>query len=89
MSDYDYDFFVIGVGFGGVCCVWMFVFMGVWVVIVEEWYYGGICVNVGCVLKKLFYYGLYVSEEFVLVVLYGWIVLSVEFDWNILRDNKI
>jgi len=87
-SDYDYDLFVIGAGSGGVRCARMSASMGARVAIAEERYYGGTCVNVGCVPKKLFYYGSHVSEELALAASYGWTVPPVEFDWNILRDNK-
>lgn len=61
---FDYDFFVIGGGFGGVRVVCVVVVEGVKVVLVEEDCYGGICVIRGCVFKKLM---VFVSEYFGMV----------------------
>lgn len=85
---FDFDLFVIGVGLGGVCVVCFVVGFGVCVVVVESCYLGGICVNVGCVLKKLLVYGVYFSEDFEQVWVYGWSVGEVQFDWVILIGNK-
>jgi glutathione reductase (NADPH) len=50
---YDYDLFVIGGGSGGVRCARIAAGHGARVAIAEERYWGGTCVNVGCVPKKL------------------------------------
>ena len=49
-----YDLIVIGAGSGGVRCARMSAQKGAKVAILEERFYGGTCVNVGCVPKKLF-----------------------------------
>lgn len=82
MSDFDYDLFVIGGGFGGVCVVWIVVIYGVCVGIVEEYWYGGICVICGCVLKKLFVYVFKFFEEFEDVEGFGWFVGEWFFVWD-------
>ncbi len=87
-SQYDYDLFVIGAGSGGVRCARMSASMGAKVAIAEERYYGGTCVNVGCVPKKLFYYGSHVAEDLELAQTFGWSIGETRFDWNTLRDNK-
>jgi len=61
---------------------------GARVAIAEERYFGGTCVNVGCVPKKLFVYGSQFSEEFQDASAYGWSVNNAGFDWSTLRDNK-
>lgn len=61
---------------------------GARVAIAEERYFGGTCVNVGCVPKKLFVYGSQFSEEFQDASAYGWAVNNTGFDWSTLRDNK-
>lgn len=61
---------------------------GARVAIAEERYFGGTCVNVGCVPKKLFVYGSQFSEEFQDASAYGWLVNNTGFDWSTLRDNK-
>ena len=61
---YDYDLFVIGAGSGGVRASRMAAQAGAKVAIAEEQFLGGTCVNVGCVPKKLFYYGANFSSDF-------------------------
>lgn len=88
MSDFDFDLFVIGAGSGGVRCARMSAAMGAKVAIAEERYFGGTCVNVGCVPKKLFYYGSHIKEELETAASFGWRIPKADFDWNTLRDNK-
>src|SRR5215471_9366460 len=53
MGEFDFDLFVIGGGSGGVRCARIAAGHGARVAIAEERYWGGTCVNVGCVPKKL------------------------------------
>lgn len=85
---YDYDLLVIGAGSGGVRAARMAAAKGVRVAIVEEKYFGGTCVNVGCVPKKLLVYGSQFSEEFKQAEGFGWKVGEVEHHWNTLIENK-
>ena len=50
---YDFDLFVIGGGSGGVRCARIAAIHGARVAIAESTHWGGTCVNVGCVPKKL------------------------------------
>ena len=50
---YDYDLFVVGGGSGGVRCARISAGYGARVAVAEERHWGGTCVNVGCVPKKL------------------------------------
>jgi glutathione reductase (NADPH) len=50
---YDFDLFVIGGGSGGVRCARIAAQHGAKVAVAESTYWGGTCVNVGCVPKKL------------------------------------
>jgi glutathione reductase (NADPH) len=50
---YDYDLFVIGGGSAGVRCARVAAGHGARVAIAEERFWGGTCVNVGCVPKKI------------------------------------
>ena len=88
MAEYDYDLFVIGGGSGGVRCARFSAGYGARVAIAEERYWGGTCVNVGCIPKKLFVYGSQVAEELKDVTGYGWQVGDVSFDWQKLVANK-
>lgn len=85
---YDYDFFVIGAGSGGVRASRIAAGLGAKVAVAEDLYLGGTCVNVGCVPKKLFVYGSHFSEELEAAAGFGWKVGESSFDWPTLRDNK-
>ena len=89
MSEFDYDLYVIGAGSGGVRCARTAAGMGAKVAIAEERYYGGTCVNVGCVPKKLYVYGSQLAEDMALAGSYGWSLSQPEFHWPTLRDNKV
>lgn len=88
MSSAHFDFFVIGAGSGGVRAARIAASHGASVGIAEGRFYGGTCVNIGCVPKKLFAYAADFGAEFIDSVGYGWRVQNPSFDWTILRDNK-
>ncbi len=50
---YDFDVFVIGGGSGGVRCARIAAGHGARVAVAEEQHWGGTCVNIGCVPKKI------------------------------------
>ncbi|MEM7134056.1 MAG: glutathione-disulfide reductase [Chloroflexota bacterium] len=87
-SKYDYDLFTIGAGSGGVRASRMAARYGAKVAVAEERYYGGTCVNVGCVPKKLFSYASHFHEEFRDAAGFGWTVGDSTFDWGTLIANK-
>ena len=86
--NYDYDFFVIGAGSGGVRASRIASSLGAKVAVAEDRHVGGTCVNVGCVPKKLFVYASHFMEEFHQANGYGWKVDGYSFDWQKLLDNK-
>ncbi len=88
MNDYDYDYFVIGAGSGGVRSARIAASHGAKVGIAEGSDLGGTCVNLGCVPKKLFAYGSDFGPAFDDAKGFGWNVQGVSFDWPTLRDNK-
>jgi len=88
MTNYDYGLFVIGAGSGGVRAARMAAGMGVRVAIAENRYFGGTCVNVGCVPKKLFVYASHFHEDFRAAKGFGWTVGGAQFDWPRLLANK-
>ncbi len=61
---------------------------GARVAIAEEGRFGGTCVNVGCIPKKLFSYAAHWREDFHLAQAYGWSVGETRFDWPTLVRNK-
>lgn len=88
MADYDFDFYVIGAGSGGVRCARMSASYGARVGVAEERHLGGTCVNVGCVPKKLFSYGSHYAGDFEDAAAYGWDVGRATLDWKRLIENK-
>ena len=89
MTDYDYDFFVIGAGSGGMRASRMAASYGARVAVAEEARLGGTCVNVGCIPKKLLVYASHFREEFEDAVAgYGWSLGERSFDWATLIANK-
>ena len=89
MTDFDYDFFVIGGGSGGVRASRVAAGLGARVGLAEERYLGGTCVNVGCVPKKLFSYASQYRQDFQDAKGYGWeFTEAPAFNWTTLRENK-
>jgi glutathione reductase (NADPH) len=88
-TQYDFDLFVIGAGSGGVRAARMAAGHGARVAIVEDLYFGGTCVNVGCVPKKLYVYASQFAESFAGAAGFGWQVgTQPTFDWPTLVANK-
>ena len=56
--------------------------------IAESGRFGGTCVNVGCIPKKLFSYAAHFREDFEVARAYGWTVGEPRFDWPTLLENK-
>ncbi|MFT5935762.1 MAG: glutathione reductase (NADPH) [Pseudohongiellaceae bacterium] len=88
MSEFDYDLFVIGAGSGGVRASRIAAGLGAKVAIAEERYFGGTCVNVGCVPKKLFSYAAHFHDDFQDSAGYGWGSAAPDFNWSTLVANK-
>lgn len=79
---------VIGAGSAGVRFARMAAQYGAKVAIIENLYYGGTCVNVGCVPKKLYVYASAFAQEYQIAQRFGWQLEAPVFDWGVLRDNK-
>lgn len=88
MNRYDADLFVIGAGSGGVRAARMSANLGARVMIAEERYLGGTCVNVGCVPKKLFVYASHYSDDFQHAQGFGWDIGGTAFGWRDFIANK-
>ena len=85
---YDYDYFVIGAGSGGVRSARIASGHGAKVGIAEGWHYGGTCVNIGCVPKKLFAYASDYGPAFEDARGFGWSAENIRFNWKTLTENK-
>ncbi len=88
----DFDLFVIGGGSAGVRCARIAAGHGARVGIAEERFWGGTCVNVGCVPKKLLVqageYGAWADDA----AGFGWTIKKGPHDWNKLiaaKDKEI
>ncbi len=88
MTTFDYDFFVIGAGSGGVRAARIAATHGAKVAVAEEYRYGGTCVIRGCVPKKLLVYAGRFRDEFEDAAGFGWTVGHSSFDWAKLIANK-
>ena len=85
---YDYDFFVIGAGSGGVRASRMAATYGAKVGLCEDYRVGGTCVIRGCVPKKLFVYASEYSSAFKDSAGFGWSDADHKFNWETLKANK-
>ncbi len=85
---YDFDLFVIGGGSAGVRCARIAAGHGARVGIAEARFWGGTCVNVGCVPKKL----LVMASEYGAMPQdargFGWTIPPGTHDWRTLLANK-
>jgi glutathione reductase (NADPH) len=61
---------------------------GAKVAVAEADRFGGTCVNVGCIPKKLFSYAAHFREDFEIAKSYGWTLGEPRFDWGTLLANK-
>lgn len=87
-----YDLIVIGAGSGGVRAARIAASHGAKVAIVESQKFGGTCVNVGCVPKKLFYYLSQFSKDIANYKTYGWTIGTSSLNWKSFikkKDNEI
>jgi len=85
---YDFDLFVIGGGSAGVRCARIAAGHGARVGVAEERFWGGTCVNIGCVPKKL----MVMAAEYGAAIHdargFGWDVADGAHDWQRLIANK-
>lgn len=88
MPKFDVDLFVIGAGSGGVRASRIAANHGAKVAIAEERFYGGTCVNVGCVPKKLMTYAAKYASHLKDAAGYGWNIEAGAHDWSIFIQNK-
>jgi glutathione reductase (NADPH) len=61
---------------------------GARVAVAESGRFGGTCVNVGCIPKKLFAYAAHYREDFEVAKSFGWTLGEPAFDWPTLLANK-
>ncbi|MGE4499712.1 MAG: glutathione-disulfide reductase [Hydrogenovibrio sp.] len=89
---YDYDLIAIGGGSGGLSVVERAVEYGKKCAVVEAKKMGGTCVNIGCVPKKVMWFGAHIAEALRDAPDFGFHVERKGFDWAELvkrRENYI
>ena len=88
MQTYDFDFFVIGGGSGGVRAARMAGQRGARVGLAEVADMGGTCVNVGCIPKKLYSYAAHFADSFEESHGFGWEGAVPTLNWETLKKNR-
>lgn len=85
----EYDYIVIGGGSGGIASANRAAMHGAKVILFEGKEVGGTCVNVGCVPKKVMWYGAQVAETLHCYAgEYGFDVTLNKFDFATLKANR-
>lgn len=85
---YDYDLLVIGAGSGGISGAKHAAKYGAKVAIVESQHLGGVCVNEGCINKKLMVYAADFADLNQEAANYGWRIDKGTFDWNQFKTRR-
>lgn len=83
-----YQLLTVGAGSGGLAAAQRAASYGVECAVIEEGRLGGTCVNVGCVPKKIMWYGASVAHGLEEAAGYGFDVIRKGFDWNKLKDAR-
>ncbi len=89
---YDYDLIAVGAGSGGLSVAERAAAYGAKCAVVESGKIGGTCVNVGCVPKKVMWFGANLAHALADAKDYGFDLQNNGFDWNHLvtkRENYI
>lgn len=85
----EYDIVAIGAGSGGSAAINRAAMYGAKAAIIEGNIIGGTCVNIGCVPKKIMWYGAQVAEALHKYGPdYGFSIENVHFDFQTLRKNR-
>ena len=84
-----FDYICLGAGSGGIASANRAAMRGAKVLLIEAKHVGGTCVNVGCVPKKVMWYGAQVAEALHLYAKdYGFDVSVNKFNWQTLVDRR-
>ena len=85
----QYDYIVIGGGSGGIASANRAAMHGAKVILFEAKEVGGTCVNLGCVPKKVMWYGAQVAETIQTYASeYGFHTADATFDFKTLKANR-
>ncbi|MEX1220693.1 MAG: glutathione-disulfide reductase [Idiomarina sp.] len=83
-----YDYLAIGAGSGGIASANRAAIRGAKAAVIEAKAVGGTCVNVGCVPKKVMWYGAHIAEAMKYSEAYGFKIDQKGFDWATLVKNR-
>src|SRR5690554_3087339 len=83
-----YDYLAIGAGSGGIASANRAAIRGAKAAVIEAKAVGGTCVNVGCVPKKVMWYGAHIAEAVKYAEAYGFELAQNAFSWNTLVKNR-
>lgn len=84
----SYDCLVIGGGSGGIACAVRAASYGARCAVIESGPLGGTCVNVGCVPKKVMWYGASIAHTLEDAAGYGFEVGETGFRWSTLKEAR-
>ena len=84
-----FDYIVLGAGSGGIASANRAAMRGANVLLIEAAHWGGTCVNVGCVPKKVMWFGAQIAEAIKLYGPdYGFDTTVNQFSWGKLVENR-
>ena len=86
--NFDYDLIAIGAGSGGLSVVERAASYGRRCAVIERGKMGGTCVNVGCVPKKIMWFGANLSHAIDDAVSYGFEINKTGFSWEHLVNKR-
>jgi len=86
--EFDYDLISLGAGSGGLSVVERAASYGQRCAVIERGKIGGTCVNVGCVPKKIMWFGANLAEMIIDAEGYGYDLTRNGFDWSKLIDRR-
>ncbi len=83
-----FDYLAIGAGSGGIASANRAAIRGAKAAVIEAKAVGGTCVNVGCVPKKVMWYGAHIAEALKYSAAYGFDITRNNFNWQELVKNR-
>lgn len=83
-----YQYLAIGAGSGGIASANRAAMRGAKAAVIEAKAVGGTCVNVGCVPKKVMWYGAHIAEAIKYSNSYGFDLTQQGFDWATLVSHR-
>lgn len=86
--NFDYDLIAIGAGSGGLSVVERAAAYGQKCAVIERGKMGGTCVNVGCVPKKIMWFGANLSDALRDAKSYGFDISNNGFSWDKLVEKR-